>query len=109
MDYKQALKNYNKKFDFARKFNEDNNLEYGDEGFMDWVDMATDFEREVSRLETELNVTWMYAINKNCGIETKDLSEYSKNFISSESDKKDRIEFMISVLRKALKTFKHIQ
>ena len=71
--------------------------------------MVTDFEREASRLESELGITWMYAFNKNCGIEIEDLSENAKNFISSESDQKDRIEFMISVLKKELKNYKHIQ
>ena len=49
--YKQAKKNYDKKYNFAHKFNEDNNLKYGDQGYMDWNKMTSELEQESNLLD----------------------------------------------------------
>ena len=107
--YKQAKKNYDKKSDFARKFNKDNNLKYGDEGYIDWLNMVTDLEREAKRLAQSLSNMSAYTVNNNVeGIESSEIKDCGW-IIEEYTNRKERTQFMISVLQKELKRYKDLE
>ena len=106
--YKQAKKNFDKKTDFARKFNKDNNLEYGNEGFMDSDNITSELERETHILAMDLGNMSAYTVHSNVdGIKSKQLREDGDWYIEDYTNRKERIQFMISVLQKELKNYKH--
>ena len=108
--YKKAKKNFDKKSNFARKFNKDNNLKYGNEGFIDCVssdNMTSGLEREANILAIELENMSAYTVHSNVeGIKSKQLSEGGEWYIEDYTNRKERIQFMISILQKELKKYK---
>ena len=102
--YKKAKKNFDRKFDFDLKFNTDNNLKFGDEGYLNYINMVSELELEADLLAMAvLNLVWCTTENEVKGIDTKQLSENGRWHILCNKNRKERAEFMISILRKELK------
>jgi len=107
--YKKAKKNFDKKVKFAIKFNKDNNLNYGDEGFVDGYKMSSEIERETKRLTQSISNMVFYTINNDVeGIESKEIEDCGW-LIKDYTNRKERAEFMISLLQKEVKRCKELE
>ena len=74
---------------------------------MDSANIASELERESNILSMELTNLIAYTVHANVeGIKSKQLKEDGKWFIADYTNRKERAEFMISVLQKEVKRYK---